>query len=195
MLAQNIGSLFIFLYLPEAEPTCSHSTVLLTTTERTGCLCRYSTGLPRASSESSFCLLTGSCTELVSAKVYLMKSTEVCLHSPVPLGLVVSIFSGLLVNTYGSDFESVAPKLVSPTSPGKWFEMHILRPHPELESLWKEPSNLHLTSPEGILICSSMRITALDGRQGGLGSLPASVSGYSTAFSFTSLSTCVSLQA
>lgn len=83
---------------------------------------------PRAQSESGSRLPTGTCAEPVVTPG-LPDGPEVCLHSPVPWDLLVSVFSCLSAHIEGSDFLSVVPKPVSPTSLGNWLEMHTRRPH------------------------------------------------------------------
>lgn len=99
--------------------------------------------------------------------------------------LLVSVFPRLSVNIQGSDSQSGVSKLASSPPPGNWLERQSLGPSPELKHLWMGPSNLHLHKPPGDSEeHSSLRISVLEGRQGGLGSVPASLQGCSAPAAF-----------
>lgn len=123
----------------------------------------WTASFPRAQPESRSRLPTGPCAEPVVTQS-LCDGSVVCLHGLVPWDLLVSVFSCLSANIEGSDFQSVVPKPVSPTSLGNWLEMHTLRP--ESDALWTEPSLLYVNKPLGDLITQGERTTAV-GEAGG----------------------------
>jgi len=99
--------------------------------------------------------------------------------------LLVSVLPWLSVNIQGSDSQSGVSKLALSTSPGNWPERQSLGLTAELEYLWMGPNNLYSNKPPGDSDeHPSLRITALEGRQGELGSLPASLQSCSAPAAF-----------